>query len=182
MQATEPTVPLGDLVEAADPKALRRALGAFATGVTVVTACDLQGRRHGLTVNSFASVSLDPPLVLWSQAVIAPSHGVFQQVGHFAVNVLAEDQSDLSARFSRAGEDKFAGLSVDTGIGGVPLLPGCAARFECSVYQRYPGGDHTIYVGRVERFGRTDLAPLIFGNGRYLAGRPLQSTFNREQQ
>ncbi len=154
-------------------KALRTALGTFTTGVTVVTTKAADGKRHGLTANSFSSVSLEPPLVLWSQSLKAPSHPVFFEAEHYAINILSEDQVDISVRFSRGGEDKFAGLDVSSGIGEAPLLPGCAARFECRALHRYDGGDHTIFVGLVERFERFDRRPLIFGGGQYLTAHAL---------
>lgn len=154
-------------------KELRAALGTFATGVTVVTTTAPDGKRFGLTANSFSSVSLEPPLVLWSQSLNAPSHPVFRAAEHFAINILSEDQVDLSGRFSRAGEDKFAGLELQEGVGRVPLLAGCAARFECKTLYRYEGGDHTIFVGEVQRFERFERRPLMFGGGRYLTGQAL---------
>src|SRR5947209_4482309 len=117
--------------------------------VTVITTVDSSGRFHGLTANSFNSVSLDPPLVLWSQAVKAKSHHVFYAAERFAVNILAEDQSEISNRFASSSYEKFESLSVDTGLGGVPLLRGCSARLQCRVVSRTAGGDHTIYVGQV---------------------------------
>jgi len=158
----------------AQAKELRQALGSYATGVTVVTTLGGDGRRYGLTANSFSSVSLDPPMVLWSQSVQAPSHPVFRDGGHFVVNVLAEDQVELSARFARWGEDKFAGLETTAGICGAPVLSGCAARFECTTVHRYPGGDHTIFVGKVEHFSRTAKRPLIFAGGKYMAGMAME--------
>lgn len=155
-------------------KELRRALGAFATGVTVVTTLGPDGKRYGLTANSFSSVSLDPPMVLWSQSVQSPSHAIFSDSTHFAVNVLAEDQVELSMRFARWGEDKFAGLEIRGGAGGAPVLASCAATFECSTVARHPGGDHVIFVGKVESFARTAKRPLIFAGGRYLAGMAME--------
>lgn len=154
-----------------DSRALRRALGTFVTGVTVITTVD-DGRFHGLTVNSFNSVSLDPPLVLWSQAVNAGSHPVFFKAEHFAVNILAEDQIELSNRFAKSSEEKFASLEVDIGIGGVPLLRGCSAWLQCRVFSRLPGGDHTIYLGEVHSIDRAERKPLVFGNGQYLLTGP----------
>jgi flavin reductase (DIM6/NTAB) family NADH-FMN oxidoreductase RutF/DNA-binding IclR family transcriptional regulator len=151
-----------------DSRELRRTLGTFVTGVTVVTTIDDQGGFHGLTANSFSSVSLDPPLVLWSQAVNAHSHSAFFMAERFAVNILAEDQTDLSNRFAKPSAEKFAGLDVDIGIGGVPLLRGCSAWLQCRVVSRIPGGDHTIYVGEVESIDRAERKPLVFGNGQYL--------------
>jgi flavin reductase (DIM6/NTAB) family NADH-FMN oxidoreductase RutF len=150
-----------------DALALRQALGEFATGVTVVTARDASGRPVGITVNSFASVSLDPPLVLWSLGRQSPLHEVFGNCTHWAVNVLAADQQALSERFSQADTDRFAGLEWKVGAGDTPLLAGCSAWFECRSEAHHPGGDHLILVGRVENFRRETKAPLIFHGGRY---------------
>ncbi len=150
-----------------DPRAFRDALGHFATGVTIVTTRDAEGEPVGVTVNSFASVSLEPPLVLWSLAKKSWSLPAFQQAGHYAVHVLASDQQALSDRFARASTDKFGGLDVVEGEGGAPLLAGCAAVFECSVEHRYEGGDHLILVGRVLNFSSAEQAPLLFHRGRY---------------
>ncbi|MDB5998467.1 MAG: hypothetical protein JWP52_166 [Rhizobacter sp.] len=155
-----------------DSRELRHTLGAFVTGVTVVTTVDAAGKYHGLTCNSFSSVSLDPPLVLWSQAIKAPSHSVFSDAPRFAIHILAEDQLDISNRFARSGQDKFAGLEVDVGLGGVPMLRGCSAWLECKGVSRVPGGDHTIHVGEVQTIRRTDRKPLVFGGGQYLVADP----------
>ena len=157
---------------AIEPRELRRVLGAFVTGVTVITALDKQGKAHGLTVNSFSSVSLNPPLILWSQSVTALSHPVFLDAQRFAVNILAEDQIDISRRFSTPGQDKFENLPVKTGLGGVPLIPGCAAYLECTHEARFPGGDHTVFVGRVERIEHGLRKSLVFGGGKYLSAQP----------
>ena len=150
-----------------DPLALRAALGQYATGVTVVTTHDRDGRPVGLTVNSFASVSLDPPLVLWSLALSSSRLPAFKACRHFAVNVLAADQLELSNHFAMTGIDKFADLAWSPGLGGVPLLEGCCARFECHSEAQHEGGDHLIFVGRVERFMRDERAPLLFHGGAY---------------
>lgn len=152
-----------------DTRAFRQALGEFATGITVVTARGSDGQLAGLTVNSFASVSLDPPLVLWSIGCNSPSTAVFDACSHFAINVLAADQMDLSQRFALPNSDKFAGLEVKVGVGGTALLPGCCAWFECRSVARHPGGDHIILVGKVERYERAAKAPLIFYGGNYRA-------------
>src|ERR1700758_2833979 len=115
-----------------DSRDLRRVLGTFVTGVTVVTTADEEGGLHGVTANSFSSVSLDPPLILWSQAVRTHSHPVFFEAERFAVNILAENQIELSNRFAKSSQDKssqakFAGVDVEIGAGGVPLLRGCSA-------------------------------------------------------
>jgi len=147
----------------------RQALGQFATGVTIVTALDGEGRAIGVTASSFNAVSLDPPLVLWSIGKSAYSYPAFARAGHFAVHVLDAGQRSLSDRFAQAATDKFAGLDVGCGLGEVPLLPGCLAVFECATEHRYEGGDHLILVGRVLRMdvahGATQ--PLLFHRGRY---------------
>lgn len=155
-----------------DARELRRVLGAFTTGVTVITTLDAEGRPVGLTANSFSSVSLDPPLVLWSQSVTAPSHPVFRETVRFVVNILADDQLDISNRFARGGADKFAGLPVTPGLGGLPLIPGCAAYLECRRVSSFAGGDHTVFIGQVERIERNARPPLAFGGGRYLVTQP----------
>lgn len=152
-----------------DPIALRNALGQYATGVAVVTTLDAEGRPTGLTVNSFASVSLDPPLVLWSLALTSACIPAFENCSHFAVNVLTADQVALSNRFATNGIDKFAGVEWSAGLGGAPVLAGVGAVFECRNQARHPGGDHTIFIGRVERFAHGEVAPLVFHAGRYCA-------------
>jgi flavin reductase (DIM6/NTAB) family NADH-FMN oxidoreductase RutF len=149
-----------------DPSDLRRAMGGFATGVTVVTARAPSGQRAGITVNSFCSVSLEPPLVLWCIARTAPSLPVFAAGSHFAIHVLAADQAALGVRFSRPAADKFAGLECSEGLGGVPLLDGAAVRFECSREHCYESGDHLILIGRIERYCYSECTPLLFHGGR----------------
>jgi flavin reductase (DIM6/NTAB) family NADH-FMN oxidoreductase RutF len=155
-----------------DSRDLRRVLGTFVTGVTVVTTADDEGGFHGVTANSFSSVSLDPPLILWSQAVKSHSHPAFFKAERFVVNILAEDQIELSNRFAKSSPEKFAGLDVDIGLGGVPLLRGCGAWLQCRVVSRVPGGDHTIYIGEVDLIGQAERKPLVFGNGQYLRTGP----------
>jgi 3-hydroxy-9,10-secoandrosta-1,3,5(10)-triene-9,17-dione monooxygenase reductase component len=155
------------MTDAFDPREFRRALGTFATGVTIITTRAPDGTPLGLTCNSFNSVSLNPPLVLWSLENKALSLPAFQQSQHWAVHVLATDQEELSARFARRGGSKFAGLALEEGVGGIPLLTGCAARFQCRNSFQYDGGDHVIFVGEVVRFDQTDHAPLVFHGGRY---------------
>lgn len=158
-----------------DPRALRRALGCFATGVAVVTAASPYGMLAGVTVNSFASLSLDPPLVLWSLSARSPNLGLFRNATHFAVNILAEDQRDLSARFATPMPSKFAGVDWTPGLGNAPLLPGCAARFECATAAQAEGGDHVLFTGRVERHWEGEREPLLFLRGRYLRGAELEA-------
>lgn len=146
----------------------RNALGNFPTGVTVVTALAPDGKPIGVTIGSFSSLSLDPPLILWSLSLSSGSVETFRQASHFSVNVLAADQQELSERFAAQNGDRFTQLPVTNGLGGVPLIDGCCAWFECSNETDYPGGDHVIFVGRVERFsqGPSD-SPLIFHKARY---------------
>lgn len=146
----------------------RRALGCFATGVAVVTAVDSAGAGVGITVNSFNSVSLDPPLVLWSVAESSHNYDVFRRAEFFAVNILSKEQKDLADRFAQRSEHKFDGLACREGLNGVPLLPKFAALFECRTEHIYAGGDHKIIVGRVLRVEDHDTDPLIFYRGDYL--------------
>ncbi len=150
-----------------DAVALRRALGQFATGVTVVTAHAANGEDLGITANSFNSVSLDPPLVLWSLSRKARSLPLFTAADHFAVNILAVDQTELSDRFARAMGPKYDGVQVERGAGQTPLLCGCAARFQCRQSFRHEGGDHVIFVGEVIAFECFDREPLVYHAGRY---------------
>lgn len=147
--------------------AFRRTLGSFATGVAVATTVTPDGQKAGITINSFNSVSLDPPLVLWSVAKTADTYRVFMTAEYFAVHVLAEHQREMSVRFSTPGIDRFAALDCTSGIGGVPVLREFAACFECSVEHRYEGGDHVILVGRVHRFEERPNDPLIYFRGNY---------------
>lgn len=145
----------------------RAALGSFATGVTIVTTRNAAGEDIGLTANSFNSVSLDPPMVLWSLARKSLSLPAFLESGYFAVHVLAAAQEDLSITFATRGADKFAGLAVRRGAGGIPLLPDCSALFQCKTAFTYEGGDHVIFVGEVQEFEHFNRPPLVFHSGRY---------------
>jgi 3-hydroxy-9,10-secoandrosta-1,3,5(10)-triene-9,17-dione monooxygenase reductase component len=145
----------------------RDALGSFATGVTIVTTRSAAGEDIGLTANNFNSVSLDPPMVLWSLARKSLSLPAFLESGYFAVHVLAATQEDLSVTFATRGAEKFAGLSVTRGTGGIPLLPGCSALFQCKTAFNYEGGDHVIFVGEVQEFEHFNRPPLVFHSGRY---------------
>ena len=146
----------------------RSALGCFATGVTVITARAADGNPIGVTISSFNSVSLDPPLILWSLSLNSPNLAAFRGASHYAVNVLAAGQQNLSDRFASRRSDRFVDVSVHTGAAGVPLLDGCCAWFECSNEAHYPGGDHLIFVGHVEHFAQGEAqAPLVFHNGAY---------------
>lgn len=149
------------------PKALRSALGRFATGVTIITCVDGDGQRVGLTANSFNALSLDPPLVLWSLRRASPSLPAFEGATHFAVNVLAESQADLSRRFASQVADKFAEGAWTPGLGGAPVLAGASAVFECETAARHDGGDHRLFIGRVLRLADLSVAPLVFHSGHY---------------
>jgi len=146
----------------------RRALGCFATGVGVVTAVDKNGAKAGITISSFNSVSLDPPLVLWSIAEESNSFETFVEAKHFAVNVLAVHQQDICEQFAMAGGNKFDRLDCSEGVEGVPILPDYSAVFECSTEHRYDGGDHVILVGRVLNFEDRQTDPLIYYRGHFL--------------
>jgi flavin reductase (DIM6/NTAB) family NADH-FMN oxidoreductase RutF len=153
-----------------DPLLFRGALGLFATGVTIVTASHSKAGLIGITANSFNSVSLDPPLVLFSVANTARSLRSFLEAPGFAVNVLRKDQKRLSTRFARQGIDKWAGVDYEPGRFGAPLLPGTMAAFDCLHYAQYEGGDHLIIVGRVVAMEHdVEGDPLLFYRGRYCA-------------
>jgi flavin reductase (DIM6/NTAB) family NADH-FMN oxidoreductase RutF len=152
----------------------RAALGMFATGVTIVTARTPDGATLGLTANSFNSVSLDPPLVLWSLSQAAASLAAFRAGSHYAINVLAADQKALAERFALKDVDRWQGVTFVEGAGGAPLLEGAAATFECFNRSRYDEGDHVIFVGEVERCSwRAGASPLLFHGGRFYTEHPL---------
>lgn len=150
-----------------DLLSLRRVFGKFSTGVTIVTA-DANGRPVGMTCNSFASLSLEPPLLLWSLRKASSSYNEFANAEFFAVNILASDQIELSGKFAKSGTDKFAGVSFERGHGDSPLLPGTTANFECQVETTHDGGDHLIVIGRIIRFSQSERPPLVFSDGRYV--------------
>ena len=166
--------PCGDLAMpgAMDRNDLRDALGSFATGVTIVTARDQAGNPVGLTANSFNSVSLEPPMVLWSLALNSPNLPAFRAAKSWAVHILGANQEDLSNRFATRGANKFEGLEVVDGPEGAPEIAECAARFGCKATFEYDGGDHAIFVGEVVDFHRKGSEPLIFHGGRYNRLRP----------
>jgi flavin reductase (DIM6/NTAB) family NADH-FMN oxidoreductase RutF len=145
----------------------RRACGRFATGVAVATVLDAAGVPHGLTVSSFTSVSLDPPLVLICLGHEVTVIGAFREAKYFGINVLREEQRHLSDRFARKGFDRFDGLPWEQGETGVPLLPGALAAMECALEQRIRSGDHDIFVGRMVRAAVHDGKPLIHYASRY---------------
>jgi flavin reductase (DIM6/NTAB) family NADH-FMN oxidoreductase RutF len=152
----------------------RVALGMFATGVTIVTARTAEGELVGLTANSFNSVSLDPPLVLWSLSRAAASLPAFSTGSHYAINILAADQQELAKRFATKDVDRFADVNFIDGVAGAPLLAGAAATFECFNRSRYEEGDHVIFVGEVERCSHhAGASPLLFHGGKFYAEHPL---------
>jgi flavin reductase (DIM6/NTAB) family NADH-FMN oxidoreductase RutF len=152
-----------------EPGPFRRALGSFPTGVAIVTAI-ADGEPAGMTINSFSSVSLTPPLVQFSVDRKAHSLAVWQAADHFAIHVLAEKQIDLSNRFAKPRSDKWADMSVSDGLGGTPLIKNALCIFECSKWAEYDGGDHLIFIGQVEQIAhneRDGRAPLVFHGGNY---------------
>lgn len=167
-------------------RALRDAFGAFATGVTVVTAVRPDGEPVGITANSFASVSLDPPLALWSLANTSPSLPAFASGAPFSIHILADGQRDLAMHFARSGKDKFEVDAAWRMNPEPPKLHGVRARLDCRVYALHPGGDHTIIVGEVLAVTRNTASPLLFADGRFgrysqEPGMPTVSTWNSLQ-
>lgn len=146
---------------------LRAALGRFATGVTIVTCVEAGGARVGLTANSFNSLSLEPPLVLWSLRRESPSAPAFAAAARFAVNVLAESQVALSRRFASREPDRFAVGDWSSGLHGSPVLAGAAAVFECETVSAQPVGDHLLFIGRVHACSESAVPPLLFQAGHY---------------
>ncbi len=152
--------------EGFNTRGFRDALGNFATGVTIVTARGPDGSLAGITANSFNSVSLDPPLILWSLDRSSPSLKVLEDSSHFCVHILSDEQSDLCMRFAKSGEDKFTGVEYREGRGGAPVFDGALAVFQCRNVVHHEGGDHVIIVGEVEEFDVHEGEPLIFFRGQ----------------
>ncbi len=150
-----------------DPRDFRNALGTYATGVTIITASGADNKPYGLTCNSFASVSLNPPLVLWSLGLYSSSLSVFQNATHFAVNVLGASQQVLADKFAKSSEDKFTEIEWTPGLGNAPLLTESVANFQCRSVNRYYGGDHVIFLGAVEAYSYSQREPLLFSRGSY---------------
>jgi flavin reductase (DIM6/NTAB) family NADH-FMN oxidoreductase RutF len=149
---------------AIDAGGFKKAMSRWASGVTVVTA-EHNGVRHGMTVSSFASVSLDPPLVLICIGKAAPTHDIIRKGERFVVNVLGDTQEAISIRFATKHDDRFEGVAVRTGQLGVPIIEGCVAAIECRLHETLPGGDHTIYVGEVVNADIAEGSPLIYFQG-----------------
>ncbi|RTY78745.1 flavin reductase [Pseudomonas veronii] len=160
-----PALKLVELLEI-DPHAFRNVLGNFPTGVTIVTAA-VGTRKVGVTANSFSSVSLSPPLISWCIDKRSSSYEVFNKASHFAVNILAADQSNLSGQFARHSEDKFASIEHTHGAGGAPIFPECSAHLECELFNQIDAGDHYIILGKVVAFTDHDTTPLVFHKGNY---------------
>jgi flavin reductase (DIM6/NTAB) family NADH-FMN oxidoreductase RutF len=158
-----PELPASEL----GPDELRQALGRFVTGVTIVTCRDGNGAPVGLTANSFNALSLEPPLVLWSLRQASSTIDAFTSASHFAINVLAADQVDLSRRFARPSSAKFDEGEWTDGQGGAPLLAGCVAVFECRRRSHHAAGDHVLFIGEVERIGGSADTPLVYHAGHY---------------
>ena len=150
-----------------DHRDFRSALGQFATGVAIVTGRTKRGRCIGLTVNSFASVSLDPPFVLWGLGKASTEYSDFTKARHFAINVLAADQHHLSRRFAAKLPDRFAEIDCSDSVEGCPLLKGATAHFVCRVIRKFKGGDHMIFLGEVIHYRWRQGEPLIFHSGQY---------------
>ena len=150
-----------------NPRDFRNALGTHATGVTIITAAGADGKPYGITCNSFASVSLNPPLVLWSLVLYSSSLGAFENASHFAVSVLGASQQELANRFAKSSDDKFAGVEWRPGLGNAPILADSVANFQCRVANRYYGGDHVIFLGAVEAYSYNRKEPLLFARGGY---------------
>jgi flavin reductase (DIM6/NTAB) family NADH-FMN oxidoreductase RutF len=150
-----------------DPRDFRNALGTFATGVAIITAAAPDRKPYGITCNSFASVSLNPPLVLWSLGMFSQGLSIFQNASHFAVNVLGVSQRALAKQFATFSEDRFAGVEWAPGLGNAPVLANSVANFQCRAANRYYGGDHIIFLGAVEAYAYSGQEPLLFARGGY---------------
>ena len=152
----------------------RASLAMFATGVTIVTARTAGGELVGLTANSFNSVSLSPPLVLWSLSQAASSMAAFTTGSHYAINILAADQKELAERFASKRVDRWEGVAFTDGVAGAPVLTGAVATFECFNRSRYEEGDHVIFVGEVERCRHeANASPLLYHGGKFYTEHPL---------
>lgn len=146
---------------------LRRVMGHFATGVTIITTISKDGAPFGLTANAFTSVSLDPPLLLISVDKKAESYPYFEESKVFTVNILGQEQEGLSRRFAVSGGDKFQGVAYRAGANGAPILEGALAFLECRLYAVYAGGDHTLFLGEIDEAETREIKPLIFYRGGY---------------
>ena len=150
-----------------DPRDFRNALGTYGTGVTIVTAMAPDGNPYGVTCNSFASVSLNPPLVLWSLGMFSQGLPIFQNASHFVVNVLDVSQQELALKFAKSSGEKFDGVEWKPGLGNAPIIAGSVAQFQCRAVNRYYGGDHIIFLGAVEAYSYTGQEPLLFARSGF---------------
>lgn len=148
-------------------KKFRQCLAKFATGVTVVTCADDDGRPYGITANSFSSVSLEPRLILWNIAKVSNSLQAFLDAEYFTINILSKEQRELSAHFAKSDHTLFETVEIERSEENVPLIPGALARFECRTFNIHDCGDHYIIIGEVVRFESLDAEPLLFYNGKY---------------
>src|ERR1700753_1277202 len=164
---TEPAAELASDATAIDPRDFRNALGTFATGVTIITAMAADGKPYGVTCNSFASVSLNPPLVLWSLGMFSNGLSIFQNASHFTVNILGESPQELANKCAKSSADKFSGVDWKPGLGNAPILADSVANFQCRAANRYYGGDHIIFLGAVEAYAYNRKEPLLFARGGY---------------
>ena len=153
-------------MEVIDTNFLRKSLGKFSTGVTIITSIDSEGIPVGMTVNSFTSVSLDPPLVLWNIGINQPSYDIFLNAKGFSVSILSKDQNDLCHKFASQLDDKFENVDWKKSENGFPLVKNSLAWFDCKKWNYYSGGDHQILVGEVTSFNSSELKPLTFWNGQ----------------
>lgn len=154
-------------IDVGNPREIRNLLGQFATGVTVITTRGQDGRKVGMTANSFSSLSLDPPLILWSLAKTAPSLNDFCAAEYFAIHMLAQEHHHISGHFARGAEDKFAGIAYQQCPAGIPLLDDALATLLCRNVQQYEGGDHLIFIGQIEHYQQRNGEPLLFHAGQY---------------
>jgi flavin reductase (DIM6/NTAB) family NADH-FMN oxidoreductase RutF len=152
---------------AIDPRELRDVLGCFATGVAIVTSVGEEGKPVGMTINSFSSVSLDPPLVLWSIGLNTPSRGAYVKHKSFAINIMGAHSKDVSLHFAKPSDDKFAGVDWSAGHNGVPVLTEALATLECDIHEQVIAGDHEIFIGRVMRLRQGSGDPLLFHRGKF---------------
>lgn len=150
-----------------DPVHFRTALGLFASGVTVLTMRDAQGKDHGMTATAFSSLSLDPPLVLVCVDRAATMAALLEHATHLAVNLLSAGQEEVSRRFAEQDRDRFAALPLTRGVEGLPLISGALAHLQCRIHAHHPGGDHMIVVGEVLEAHAHDGEPLVYHRGRY---------------
>jgi len=157
-----------------DAREFRDALSTFATGVTIITAKNADGESVGMTASSFNSVSMDPPLVLWSVTKKAMSAPAFKDAEYYAIHVLGADQIDISNRFAKSGADKFSDTDHSIDANNVPIISDCASRFDCKQYAVHDGGDHWIILGEVLNFERTKKQILVFAGGSYATAWPIQ--------